>query len=114
MTPYEITARSEPSAPKCFVHLFVDGQKVDQHFLAPGTAVNFKGIPAEGGALKELLFSLPRFVTRAEKLRGMSGGTVCALDGEALSEVRNCEFHAFLGNLATAFKASWQTQGLIS
>lgn len=73
VTPYQITARSEASAQKCFAHLFVDGQKVDQSFLSPGTTINFKGIPAERGATRELLFSLPRYATRDEKLRG----TIC-------------------------------------
>jgi hypothetical protein len=66
---FKIRVSAESHAKKCFASLFVDGQKIDQHFLSPTAVITFDGIPSEGGSTRELLFSLPRFVSRAEKVR---------------------------------------------
>ena len=46
---------------------FLPPQRVDKKFVGPGKAVVFDGIPV-GDTVREMLFSLPRFVTKEEKL----------------------------------------------
>jgi hypothetical protein len=52
-------------------HLYIDGQKVAQGAIDAHSERTFSGVaqPSNPKELRELLFSLPRFVTLAEKKR---------------------------------------------
>ncbi|KAG5187092.1 hypothetical protein JKP88DRAFT_353788 [Tribonema minus] len=68
--------------------LYVDGQKIHTLVLVPASAggngrAAFKGIPAGAAEERELLFSLPRFVSRREKQR--NGGQ--SLPKEKLEQI---------------------------
>eukprot|EP00611_Tribonema_gayanum_P030151 TRINITY_DN829_c0_g1_i2.p1 TRINITY_DN829_c0_g1~~TRINITY_DN829_c0_g1_i2.p1 ORF type:complete len:267 (-),score=71.15 TRINITY_DN829_c0_g1_i2:2469-3215(-) len=87
VTPYQVVATTT-SDTHTAATLYVDGQKIHTLVLVPASAggngrAAFKGIPAGAAEERELLFSLPRFVSRREKQR--NGGQ--SLPKEKLEQI---------------------------
>ncbi|XP_041359761.1 uncharacterized protein LOC121376049 [Gigantopelta aegis] len=60
VTPYQLKIMANPSSPRCYYRVFVDGHHVKSCSIRPGETRVITGF-RDGNLLKEFLFSLPRF-----------------------------------------------------